>query len=71
MNTLQEIKMAIARLQPRERALLTAELLTSEPEPDMERLEAAMERGMADVASGRLRPITQAPAMIREWLGLS
>ena len=32
MSTLQEIKAAIAHLQPRERALLTAELLAAEPE---------------------------------------
>jgi len=71
MNTLQEIKLAIAHLQPRERALLTAELLASEPEPDTQQLEEALERGMADVAAGRVRPITEAPAMIREWLGKS
>lgn len=71
MSTLQEIKTAIARLQPRERALLTAELLASEPEPDTQELEAALERGMADVAAGRVRPISEVPGMIRERLGKS
>ncbi len=71
MSTLQEIKTAIAHLQPRERALLTAELLASEPEPDVQELEAALARGMADVAAGRVRPISEVPALIREWLGKS
>ena len=71
MSTLQEIRTAIAHLQPRERALLTAELLAAEPEPDMLELEAALERGMADVAAGRVRPLSEAPAMIRGWLGKS
>jgi predicted transcriptional regulator len=71
MNTLQEIMTAIAHLQPRERALLTAELLASEPEPEMQELEAALERGMADADAGRVCPISEVPAMIREWLGKS
>jgi len=71
MSTLQEIKTAIAHLQPRERALLTAELLAAEPEPDMRELEAALERGLADVAAGRVRQISDVPALIRGWLGKS
>jgi|GEM_PF-941659 len=71
MSTLQEIKAAISNLQPRERALLTAELLASEPDPDIQALEEALERGMADVATGRVRPISEVPGMIREWLGKS
>ena len=71
MSTLQEIKTAISNLQPRERALLTAELLASEPEPDTQAVEEALERGMADVAAGRVRPISEVPGMIREWLGKS
>jgi predicted transcriptional regulator len=71
MSTLQEIKSAIAQLPPRERSLLTMELLAAEPEPDAEALEAALERGMADVAAGRVRPISEVPALIREWLGKS
>ena len=47
MSTLQEIKAAIARLPPRERALLTAELLAAEPEPDTQELEAALARAVA------------------------
>jgi hypothetical protein len=71
MSTLQEIKTAIAQLQPRERTLLTAELLAAEPEPDAQELEAALGRGMADVAAGRAHPISGAPVLIREWLGKS
>ncbi len=71
MSTLQEIKTAIAHLQPRERALLTAELLAAEPEPDSQALEEALNRGMADVAEGRVRPISEVPTLIREWLGKS
>ena len=71
MSTLQEIKTAIARLQPKERALLTAELLASEPEPDIQALEAALERGMADVDAGRVRAVSEVPSLIREWLGKS
>ncbi len=71
MSTLQEIRTAIAHLQPRKRALFTAEILAAEPEPDAQELEAALERGMADVAEGRVRPISEVPAMIRGWLGKS
>lgn len=71
MSTLEEIRTAIAHLQPRERALLTAELLAAEPEPDPKELEAALRRGMEDVAAGRVRPISEVPALIREWLGKS
>jgi hypothetical protein len=71
MSTLQEIKAAIAHLPPRERALLTAELLASQPEPDPKELEAALARGMADVAAGRVRPMAEVPALIRQWLGKS
>jgi len=71
MSTLQEIKEAIAHLQPSERALLTAELLAAEPEPDSQELEAALERVMADLAAGRVRPISEVPRLMREWVGKS
>ena len=71
MSTLQEIKTAIAQLQPRERALLTAELVAAEPEPEAQDLVAALDRGLADAAAGRVRPISEVPALIREWLGKS
>ncbi len=71
MDTLQEIKTAIALLEPRERALLAAELMAAEPEPDAQELDAALERGLADVAAGRVRPLADVRAMLQEWLGKS
>src|SRR5690348_11605120 len=67
MRTLQEIKEAIAQLPSMERAVLIAELLASEPDPSVQELEAALERGMDDIGSGRTRPIGEVPGMIREW----
>jgi predicted transcriptional regulator len=71
MTTLQEIKSAIARLHPRERALLAAELLAEQSEPDERELEAALARGLADVEADRVRPISEVSPLIREWLGQS
>lgn len=71
MSTLEEIKTAIAQLQPRERALLTAELVASVPEPDSQELEAALDAGMADVAEGRVHSISEASELMRGWLGKS
>jgi predicted transcriptional regulator len=71
MSTLQEIKTAISKLPPRERALLAAEIMAAEPEPEARQLEAALERGMADVAEGRVHPAADVSAMIRGWLGKS
>ena len=70
-KTIEEIKTAIAQLPPRERALLTAELVASVPEPDSLQLEAALEAGMADVAAGRVRPVSEVPELMRGWLGKS
>lgn len=71
MSTLEEIKLAIASLPAQERALLTAELLAAQPEPEAEALELALQRGLADVAEGRVRPISEAEGMIGQWLGKS
>lgn len=71
MSTLQEIKTAIAHLDPREKALLTAELFAMESEPDAAQLEAALERGLSDVSAGRVRPIGEARAMIPGWISKS
>jgi hypothetical protein len=64
MSTLQEIKAAIAHLDPREKALLTAELFAMEPGPDQQELEAALERGLRDVEEKRVRPIEEVRDMI-------
>ena len=67
MSTLHEIKTAIAQLEPREKALLTAELFAMEAEPDEKELEAALERGFRDVEAGRVRPIEEARDTIERW----
>ena len=71
MSTLQEIKAAIAHLDPRERALLTAELFAMEPEPDAAELEAALERGLQDVEAGRVRPIEDVRGLMSAWISKS
>jgi predicted transcriptional regulator len=67
MSKIQEIKMAIAQLPPREKAILTAELFALEPEPDAAELEAALDRGLRDVEAGRVRPIEDVRAMLPGW----
>jgi len=71
MSTLQEIKMAIEHLDPREKALLTAELFAMEPEPEAAQLEIALARGLRDVEAGRVRPIEDLRAMIPGWIAKS
>jgi len=71
MSTLQEIKTAIEHLDPREKALLTAELFATEPEPEAAQLEIALARGLRDVEAGRVRPIEDVRAMIPGWIAKS
>ena len=71
MNTLQEIKLAIGALNPREKALLAADLFAQHDEPDAALLETALERGLSDVAAGRVRAIEEVPAMISGWISKS
>jgi predicted transcriptional regulator len=71
MNTLQEIKSAIASLSPDDKALLTAELFAINSEPDSAALEAALERGLTDVEAGRVRPVEEVKAMIPRWTSKS
>lgn len=71
MSTLHEIKMAIEHLNPRDKALLAAELFAMEPEPDAVELDAALERGLRDVEAGRVRPIEEVRAMIPGWISKS
>jgi predicted transcriptional regulator len=67
MSTLAEIKSAIEHLNSRDRAILTAELFAIESEPDREELEAALQRGLDDVAAGRVRSAEEVRAMIPRW----
>jgi predicted transcriptional regulator len=71
VSTLQEIKTAIAKLDPREKAILAAELFAMASGPDEVELEAALERGMRDVEGGRVRPIEEVRDMIPGWLSKS
>lgn len=71
MSTLQEIKSAIANLSPRDRALLAAELFASDSQPNADELEAALERGLRDVETGRVREIGDLPARLGEWTSKS
>lgn len=59
MSTFQEIKAAIAHLDPREKAILAAELFAMQSEPDPQELDAALDRGLRDVEAKRVRPIEE------------
>ncbi len=71
MSTLQEIKTAIADLSQDEKALLAAELFANEAEPDPAQLRDALDRGLQDVAAGRVRPIEDVKAMLPGWISKS
>ena len=71
MSTLHEIKTAIGHLNPRDKALLTAELFAMESEPDATELQAALDRGLRDVEAGRVRPIEDVRAIIPGWISKS
>jgi predicted transcriptional regulator len=66
-NNLQEIKVAIAGLAERDKALLAAELFALNSEPDDVALDAALNRGLEDVAAGRGRPLEEVKALIPPW----
>lgn len=70
MSTLQEIKTAIASLNPGDKALLTAELFAL-GDPDLVLLEAALDRGLRDVKAGRVRPIEDVEALLQGWISKS
>ena len=67
MSTLQEIKSAIGGLNSDEKALLAAELFAMNAEPDEAELKAALDRGLADVKAGRVRPLAEVKGMIPQW----
>jgi predicted transcriptional regulator len=68
MSTLDEIRTAITHLNPREQALLTAELFAIRAEPDGAELELPLQRGLDDVAAGRVHEIEHVKKMIPEWI---
>ena len=55
--SLQEIRTEIAKLNPRDKALLAAELFATNDDIDDVELEAALQRGLDDVKAGRVRPL--------------
>ena len=70
MSTLQEIRRAIEALNCEEKALLVAELFATDENEDTE-LEAALDRGLADVEAGRVRSIEEVQNMIPSWTSKS
>jgi predicted transcriptional regulator len=71
VSTLQEIKTAIGHLTAHDKALLAAELFAIATEPDEKELERSLERGLADVEAGRVRPIEEIKGMIPRWTSKS
>jgi predicted transcriptional regulator len=71
MSTIQEIKTAIAKLNSRDKALLAAELFAMNDAADDAELEAALQRGLADVEARRVRPVEEVKAMIPRWTSKS
>jgi predicted transcriptional regulator len=71
MSTIQEIKTAIAKLNPRDKALLAAELFATNDAVDDAELEAALQQGLKDVEAGRVRPIEEVKTMIPRWTSKS
>lgn len=63
--------MAIAKLNLRDKALLAAELFAANDAVDDAELEAALQRGLEDVAAGRVRPVEEVKAMIPQWISKS
>jgi predicted transcriptional regulator len=71
VSSLQEIKTAIGHLNDRDKALLVAELFAMNAEPDEKELNRSLERGLADVEAGRVRPIEDVKNMIPRWTSKS
>jgi hypothetical protein len=71
MSTLQEIKTAIARLNPHDKAVLAAELFAMDAEPDAAELETSLQRGLCDVEAGRVRPIEEVKDLLPQWASKS
>jgi hypothetical protein len=64
--SLQEIRTAIAKLNPRDKALLAAELFATNDDIDDVELEAALQHGLDDVKAGRVRPVEKNKEMSHE-----
>lgn len=66
-----EIRNAIGALPAREKALLTAELFAFTDEPEATQLEAALQRGLADVEADRVHEVEDVQKMIQRWISKS
>ncbi|MBA3762324.1 MAG: hypothetical protein H0X04_03130 [Chthoniobacterales bacterium] len=69
--SIAEIRNAIDSLNPRDKALLTAELVAMNAEPELGQLEKALSRGVDDVDAGRVREVEEVKNMIRGWTSKS
>ena len=69
--SIQDIRTAIGNLDTKEKAMLMAELFAMNAEPDETDVSAALDRGLADVQAGRLRPIENVKTMIPQWTSKS
>jgi hypothetical protein len=69
--SLQEIRTEIAKLNPRDKALLAAELFATNDDIDDVELEAALQRALDDVKAGRVRPVEKVKEMIPRWTSKS
>jgi predicted transcriptional regulator len=69
--SLQEIKTAIAKLPPHDKALLAAELFAMNDAAVDAELEAALQRGLDDVEAGRVREIDDVKKLIPRWTSKS
>ncbi len=69
--SIQEIRTAIGNLDTKEKAVLMAELFAMRAEPNEADLSAALDRGLADVQAGRVRPIENIQTMIPQWTSKS
>ena len=69
--SIEEIRAAICDLDAKEKAVLMAELFAMNVEPDEAELSAALDRGLADAKTGRVRPIDEVKTMIPQWTSKS
>jgi predicted transcriptional regulator len=71
MSSIQEIRTAIAKLNPRDKVLLAAELFATSDITDDAELDTALQQGLKDVEAGRVRPIEEIKPMIPRWTSKS
>jgi predicted transcriptional regulator len=71
MSTIQEIKIAMAKLNSRDKALLAAELFAMNDTVEDAELEVALQQGLKDVEAGRVRSVEEVKTMIPRWTSKS